>query len=137
MKRFLILMLVACGGPLPEPEVPHALLSGEYWLYFFPGARTGTCDSVPDVYYQRLTFDDAGMAESPVPGVVRCATTYPEGLPSFSCTGAGQTFNVDVHGVGVDPDGGFIRDAWGDGNANGNIKGCKSILFGFGMQVSK
>lgn len=129
-----VLMLLSCG-PLPEPEAPHAIMSGDYWLDFFPGETEGSCDFVGSTpILGSLTFSDAGVMKSPLEGVVSCTTSYPGGFVSFTCKGLGNTLNADARGVGTDKDGGIVETAWGDGSITGNWMGCKRVLFGFGIK---
>lgn len=138
MTRLLILMLLSCGGPLPAPEVPHAIMRGDYWLDVFPGEKTGSCDFLgTTAILGTLQFDDAGVMKSPLEGVVDCVTSYPGGLVSFTCKGLGNTLNADARGVGTDKDGGIVETAWGEGSVTGNVDGCRRMIFGFGMRRPK
>ena len=134
MRSFLVLFLLSCGAPPPEPEQPHAIMSGVYKFHFFPGERTGDCDFIPTYVLGTLTFDDAGTLESPITGVLACSTEYPDGLPSFTCDGLGSSITGTARGVGTDRDGGVVEAAWGEGEFKGNVAGCRKIVFGFGFR---
>lgn len=128
-----VLMLLSCGGPLPEPEAPHAIMSGDYWLDFFPGETEGSCDFVGTTpILGSLTFSDAGVMKSPLEGVVKCETSYPGGFVAFTCKGLGNTLSAQARGES-DKDG-VVETCYGDGIVTGNWMGCKRVVFGFGIK---
>lgn len=126
------LVLAACGAPPLEETPPAAIMKGDYWLDFFPGATEGNCDFLPDTILGNLTFDDAGQMKSPLEGVVKCETTYPSGFVSFTCKGLGNTLTATARGYS-DKDG-VVETAYGDGLITGNVSGCKRVVFGFGIK---
>lgn len=119
MKRLIVaaLTIIACGQQ-PLPPATGVLAPGKYELRIEVTSTQGECGWVPEKFTRTIEVDDQGQVQSPFPET-SCTTTYgqdTEGV-TIECTGAGQKVVMNA----------------GQGQFDGDIGGCKQVVFTYSM----
>lgn len=125
MKRFTLLLLLACGpsSSVVDPPGAPVLPEGAYYVTSHVNTSQGDCGWVQKLVGGYVDVDSHGAVISPLPDFVKCSTHY----APFSVTCSGLGISGTLTGTLWNDSG--IWSGAGSGAASENAGTCNRVTF--------